>query len=83
MVWRPCCAGNPAGGGRSWGGLSPGGMGRPNGGAGATLEWVDGRRSAAAIVDELARRFPEAAGIEADILEFLEVARERFWIELR
>ena len=33
--------------------------------------------------DELARRFPEAAGIEADILEFLEVARERFWIELR
>lgn len=63
--------------------LYPEGMVRLNDSAGAILERVDGRRSVAAIVDELARRFPEAGGIEADILEFLEVARERFWIELR
>lgn len=63
--------------------LYPEGMVRLNDSAGAILERVDGRRSVAAIVDELARCFPEAGGIEADILEFLEVARERFWIELR
>lgn len=63
--------------------LYPEGMIKLNGSAGAILAEVDGVRSVAAIVAGLRERFPEAEGIEADILEFLEVARERFWIELR
>lgn len=63
--------------------LYPEGMIKLNGSAGAVLAEVDGVRSVAAIVAGLRERFPEAEGIEADILEFLEVARERFWIELR
>ena len=63
--------------------LYPEGMVKLNGSAGAILAEVDGVRSIAAIVAGLRERFPEAEGIETDILEFLEVARERFWIELR
>jgi len=63
--------------------LYPEGMVKLNGSAGAILAEVDGVRSVAAIVAGLRERFPEAEGIETDILEFLEVARERFWIELR
>jgi len=63
--------------------LYPEGMIKLNGSAGAILAEVDGVRSVAAIVAGLRERFPEAEGIETDILEFLEVARERFWIELR
>ncbi|TKD43690.1 pyrroloquinoline quinone biosynthesis peptide chaperone PqqD [Azotobacter chroococcum] len=63
--------------------LYPEGMIKLNGSAGAILAEVDGVRSVAAIVAGLRKRFPEAEGIETDILEFLEVARERFWIELR
>ncbi|GAB3396331.1 pyrroloquinoline quinone biosynthesis protein PqqD [Azotobacter armeniacus] len=63
--------------------LYPEGMIKLNGSAGAILAEVDGVRSIAAIVAALRERFPDAEGIEADILEFLEVARERFWIELR
>ncbi|MDV7213324.1 pyrroloquinoline quinone biosynthesis peptide chaperone PqqD [Azotobacter beijerinckii] len=63
--------------------LYPEGMIKLNGSAGAILAEVDGVRSVAAIVAGLRERFPEAGGIETDILEFLEVARERFWIELR
>ena len=63
--------------------LYPEGMIKLNGSAGAILAEVDGMRSVASIVAGLRERFPEAEGIETDILEFLEVARERFWIELR
>ncbi|AJE20365.1 pyrroloquinoline quinone biosynthesis peptide chaperone PqqD [Azotobacter chroococcum] len=63
--------------------LYPEGMIKLNGSAGAILAEIDGVRSVAAIVAGLRERFPEAEGIETDILEFLEVARERFWIELR
>lgn len=63
--------------------LYPEGMVKLNGSAGAILAEVDGERSIAAIVAALCERFPGAEGIETDILEFLEVARERFWIELR
>jgi len=63
--------------------LYPEGMVKLNGSAAAILAGVDGVRSVAAIVAGLRERFPEAGDIETDILEFLEVARERFWIELR
>ncbi|SDU32122.1 pyrroloquinoline quinone biosynthesis peptide chaperone PqqD [Geopseudomonas guangdongensis] len=63
--------------------LYPEGMIKLNGSAGAILGEVDGVRSVAAIAADLQARFPDAEGIAEDILAFLEVARERFWIEFR
>ena len=63
--------------------LYPEGMIKLNGRAGAILGEVDGVRSVAAIAADLQARFPDAEGIAEDILAFLEVARERFWIEFR
>ena len=63
--------------------LYPEGMIKLNGSAGAILAEVDGARSVGAIIADLQAKFPEAEGIGEDILAFLEVARERFWIELR
>lgn len=63
--------------------LYPEGMIKLNGSAGAILAEVDGVRSVAAIAADLQARFPDAEGIAEDILAFLEVARERFWIEFR
>ncbi|WP_349571637.1 pyrroloquinoline quinone biosynthesis peptide chaperone PqqD [Azotobacter salinestris] len=62
--------------------LYPEGMVKLNDSAAAILGQVDGDRSIAAIVAVLRERFPEAEDIETDVLEFLEVARERSWIEL-
>ncbi len=63
--------------------LYPEGMIKLNGSAGAILAEVDGVRSVGAIISDLQAKYPDAEGIDADILAFLEVARERFWIELR
>ena len=63
--------------------LYPEGMVKLNDSAGAILTEVDGQRSVAAIIDDLSARFPDVPGIDEDILAFLEVASERFWIELR
>jgi len=63
--------------------LYPEGMIKLNGSAGAVLAEVDGVRSIAAIIADLQARFPDAEGIAEDILAFLEVAHERFWIEFR
>jgi pyrroloquinoline quinone biosynthesis protein D len=63
--------------------LYPEGMIKLNESASAVLAEVDGARTVGAIVADLQTRFPDAEGIEEDILAFLEVAIERFWIELR
>jgi len=63
--------------------LYPEGMIKLNDSASEILKRVDGARTVGGIVAELQARFPEAEGIEEDILAFLEVAVERFWIELR
>ena len=63
--------------------LYPEGMIKLNPSAGAILAEVDGVRSVGAIISDLQAKYPDAEGIDADILAFLEVARERFWIELR
>ncbi len=62
--------------------LYPEGMIKLNPSAGAILAEVDGVRTVAAIISDLQAKYPDAEGIDADILAFLEVARERFWIEL-
>jgi len=63
--------------------LYPEGMIKLNESAAAVLTKVDGTRSVGAIVADLQARYPEAEGIQEDIVAFLEVAVERFWIELR
>ncbi|WP_415844840.1 pyrroloquinoline quinone biosynthesis peptide chaperone PqqD [Stutzerimonas zhaodongensis] len=63
--------------------LYPEGMIKLNESASAVLGEVDGARTVGAIVADLQARFPDAEGIEEDIVAFLEVAVERFWIELR
>jgi pyrroloquinoline quinone biosynthesis protein D len=63
--------------------LYPEGMIKLNDSAGAILAEVDGVRSVGAIIADLQAKYPEAEGIGEDILAFLEVARERFWIEFR
>ena len=63
--------------------LYPEGMVKLNDSAGEILKRVDGARSVGGIVAELQASFPGAEGIEEDILAFVEVAVERFWIELR
>lgn len=63
--------------------LYPEGMIKLNESAAAVLGEVDGARTVGAIVADLQARYPEAEGIEEDIVAFLEVAIERFWVELR
>lgn len=59
--------------------LYPEGMVTLNDSAAEILKLCDGR-SARAIVAALAQQFPEAE-LEADVLEFLEEAYERGWIQ--
>ena len=63
--------------------LYPEGMVKLNDSAAAILAEVDGARRVGAIVADLQAKYPGAEGIGEDVLAFLEVARERFWIELR
>ena len=63
--------------------LFPEGMIKLNESASAVLGEVDGTRTVGNIVAELQSRFPDAEGIEEDIVAFLEVAVERFWIDIR
>lgn len=63
--------------------LYPEGMAKLNETAAAILELVDGKRDAAAIVDELNARFPEAGGVDQDVVEFLLAAVEQKWILCR
>ena len=43
---------------------------------------IDGRRSVAAIVAELKARYPEVAELGDDVEQFMEVARDKFWLQL-
>ncbi|EMH4161222.1 pyrroloquinoline quinone biosynthesis peptide chaperone PqqD [Pluralibacter gergoviae] len=63
--------------------LYPEGMAKLNETAAAILELVDGKRDAAAIIAELNARFPEAGGVDQDVVEFLLAAVEQKWILCR
>ncbi len=63
--------------------LYPEGMVRLNESAGEILRLVDDQRSVAQIIVDLRRRFPDAQGLDEDILEFVKVAHAQYWIELR
>nr|WP_320135287.1 pyrroloquinoline quinone biosynthesis peptide chaperone PqqD [uncultured Amphritea sp.] len=62
--------------------LYPEGMVKLNGPAGEVLALVDGQRTVTDIIQSLQAKFPDADGIEQDILEFLGDAREQRWISL-
>ena len=62
--------------------LYPEGMVKLNGPAGEILAMVDGERSVADIIAALQAKFPQAEGIDRDILDFLGDAREQLWIGL-
>lgn len=52
-------------------------MAKLNETAAAILELVDGRRDVAAIIAMLNERFPEAGGVDDDVIEFLQIARQQ------
>ena len=60
--------------------LYPEGMITLNGSAGAVLNRVDSERTVADVIATLQEEFPEA-DLAADVIDFLEHARERGWIE--
>ncbi len=62
--------------------LYPEGMVKLNGPAGEILVLVDGERDVAAIVAQLQCKFPDATGIDGDVLQFLGEAHEQRWITL-
>ncbi|WP_295438541.1 pyrroloquinoline quinone biosynthesis peptide chaperone PqqD [uncultured Thiodictyon sp.] len=61
--------------------LYPEGMVRLNGPAGEILNCCDGVRSVAAIIGELAGRFPDAATLSNDVYQFLDKAHDNQWID--
>ncbi len=62
--------------------LYPEGMVKLNDSAGLILSTVDGQRSIDDIVRELEVKFPDAEGIGADVLAFMQTALEQRWVEL-
>jgi len=61
--------------------LFPEGMVKLNGGAGEVLNLVDGKTSVANITEILVKKFPDADGIDKDIIGMVELALEKAWIE--
>jgi len=61
--------------------LYPEGMVKLNGSAGEILTRCDGATPVSTIVADLEQRFG-ASGLDKDVVAFLEIARERRWVEL-
>lgn len=55
-------------------------MAKPNETIVTTLELIDGRRDAAAIIAMFNGRFPKAGGVDDDIVELLQAACQQRWI---
>ena len=60
--------------------LFPEGMVKLHGGAGEVIKRIDGKASVGDVVAELKAAFPDAAGIEADIVGMFEMAYGKAWI---
>ena len=65
----------------AWVLLYPEGMVKLSGSAGEIMKRIDGQKSVDALLHELEAAFP-GAELRADVLQFLEVARERGWISI-
>jgi len=62
--------------------LYPEGMIKLNESASAIGGLVDGQRSVAAIIDHLTAQFPGVPELADDVEQFMEVAREKHWLQL-
>ena len=60
--------------------LFPEGMVKLHGGAGEVMQLLDGKASVGDIVTALKVKFPDAEGIEADIIGMFEMALGKAWI---
>ena len=60
--------------------LFPEGMVKLHGGAGEVIKRLDGKATVGDVVADLKLAFPEAGGIEADIIGMFELAMEKAWI---
>lgn len=60
--------------------LFPEGMVKLHGGAGEVLKRVNGKATVGEIIAELKAAFPDAEGIEQDILGMFDLAAEKSWI---
>jgi pyrroloquinoline quinone biosynthesis protein D len=65
---------------QSWVLLFPEGMVKLNGSAGEIMKRCDGARSVSQIVMDLEASFG-VQGLQADVLAFLQIARDKHWIE--
>lgn len=63
--------------------LYPEGMIKLNDSAGAIGQHIDGQRTVAAIVALLKQQFGDIAEIEQDVVDYMRIAQQQFWIELQ
>jgi len=62
--------------------LYPEGMAKLNESAAMILELVDGVASVDLIIEKLNARFPDAGGVDEDVIDFLQAAYRQKWILL-
>ncbi|WP_343580181.1 pyrroloquinoline quinone biosynthesis peptide chaperone PqqD [Acinetobacter sp.] len=63
--------------------LYPEGMIKLNDSAGAIGQHIDGQHSVAVIVGLLKQQFGDIAEIEQDVIDYMQVAQQQYWIDLR
>lgn len=63
--------------------LYPEGMVRLNESAAAIALQIDGQRDVQSIVHNLSAQYPDAPDLADDVVQFMEVASDKFWIQLR
>lgn len=62
--------------------LYPEGMVQLNGPAGEILALVDGQKTVKEVVEALDQKFPDAGGVQEDVLAFMQDALAQNWIEV-
>ncbi|MBP2697974.1 pyrroloquinoline quinone biosynthesis peptide chaperone PqqD [Pseudomonas aeruginosa] len=63
--------------------LYPEGMVRLNESAAAIAVQINGQRDVESIIHNLSTQYPDATDLADDVVQFMEVASEKFWIQLR
>lgn len=63
--------------------LYPEGMIKLNESAGAIGQYITGQHSVAQIIAQLKQQFGDVDAIDQDVIEYMLVAQQQHWIELR
>ncbi len=66
---------------KSWVLLYPEGMVKLNGSAGEIMSRLDGNTSIQTLISTLEQQF-ETTGLQADVLDFLTIAKRQGWVKL-